>query len=320
MKLSPTNLKRYKEITEELFRAYLKQVLVDGLFHADPHPGNVILTDDSHIALLDLGMVGHTTPTMQEHLLKLALAISERKSDEAADVVIRDSQKDEESNLPEFRSRISRLLAERQDQGLQQLNVGTTLLEVTRNAEDYGLHVPSELTLLGKTLLQLDEVGKILDPTFDPNASIRRNVAELMSQRLMKNATQGSIPSSLLEMRDFLSALPSRLNRVMDAITNQELEVKIKAVDAKLVMEDFQKVANRITTGIVLGSLIMGACLLMRVETSFRLLGYTGLAIVCFLLAATGAFWLIITIFMQDHQNRKKPSHKRPCGLSFSSP
>lgn len=295
------------ELAETLFKAYLQQVLLDGLFHADPHPGNVFLTDDGHIALLDLGMVGHTTPTMQEDLIKLLLAISEGEGDEAADLVIRVSQKDEDFKQMEFRSRVSKLLAESQDQGLQQLDVGTTLLEVTRNAAENGLHVPGELTLLGKTLLQLDEVGKILDPTFDPNASIRRNVGELMSQRMTKDASQGSVFSSLLEMKEFVGGLPSRMNRIMDAITNQELEVKIKAVDAKLVMEGFQKIANRITTGIVLGALILGACLLMRVESSFRLLGYPGLAIVCFLLAATGGFWLVITILVKDHRTGKKP-------------
>ncbi|MEI7733265.1 MAG: AarF/ABC1/UbiB kinase family protein, partial [Verrucomicrobiota bacterium] len=79
-------------LAEELFKAYLKMVLLDGLFHADPHPGNVFLTDDGHLALLDLGMVGHTSPGMQENLLKLLLAISEGNSDAATDLVIRFSQ------------------------------------------------------------------------------------------------------------------------------------------------------------------------------------------------------------------------------------
>ena len=293
-------------LAEELFRAYLKQVLVDGLFHADPHPGNVFLTDDGHIALLDLGMVGHTTPGMQENLLKLLLAISEGNSDEAADLVIRISETTEEFNPTEFRRRIGQLMASRQDQGLQQINVGKSLLEVSKNAADNGLFAPSELTLLGKTLLQLDEVGKILDPAFDPNASIRRNVGELMSQRMSKTATQGSLFSSLLEMKHFVGGLPSRLNNIMDAIANHELEVKIKAVDAKLVMEGFQKIANRITTGIILAALIMGASILMQVQTSFRIFGYLGLAILCFLAAAVGGFWLVFNIFVQDHKGRKK--------------
>ena len=293
-------------LAEELFKAYLKQVLVDGLFHADPHPGNVFLTDDGRIALLDLGMVGHTTAPMQEQLLKLLLAISEGSSDEAADLVIRLSQTTEEYNQAEFRRRIGQLMASQQNQGLQQLNVGRSLLEVSGNAADNGLFVPSELTLLGKTLLQLDEIGKLLDPAFDPNASIRRNVGELMAQRLRKSATTGNLFSSLLEMKDFVGGLPSRLNQVMDSITNHELEVKIKAVDAKLIMEGFQKIANRITAGIVLASLILGASLLMQVETSFRILGYPGLAMLCFLVAAVGGFWLVLNIFAQDHHARKQ--------------
>src|SRR5436190_15119541 len=89
------------ELCEELFRAYLKQVLVDGIFHADPHPGNVFLTNENRIALLDLGMVGHTSPTMQENLLKLLLAISDGNSDSVADIVIRTSEKTEEFNAAE---------------------------------------------------------------------------------------------------------------------------------------------------------------------------------------------------------------------------
>ncbi len=293
-------------LAEELFKAYLKQVLVDGLFHADPHPGNVFLTDDGHIALLDLGMVGHTTPAMQESLLKLLVAISEGNSDEAVDLVIRISQTTEEFDRMEFRRRISQLMAANQDQGLQQMNVGRSLLEVSKNAADNGLFVPSELTLLGKTLLQLDEVGKILDPAFDPNASIRRNVGKLMSQRMRKHATQGSLLNSLLDMKDFVGGLPSRLNQIMDAITNREFEIKVKAVDAKMIMEGFQKIANRITTGIILAALIMGASILMQVESSFRLFGYPGLAILCFVAAAAGGFWLVLSILIQDHKERKK--------------
>ena len=294
-------------LAEELFKAYLKQVLVDGLFHADPHPGNVFITDDGHLALLDLGMVGHTTPGMQDKLLKLLLAISEGNSEQAAEVVIGMSQTTEEFNAAEFRRRLGQFIALRQDQGLQSLNVGKSILEVTRNAADNGLHVPSELTLLGKTLLQLDEVGKILDPSFDPNASMRRNVSELMTRRMRKQATQGSVLSALLEMKDFVGGLPSRINRVMDTVAGGELEVKVRVPDTQIMLEGFQKIANRITAGIVLAALIMGASTLTQTKTDFQMFGYPGLAMLCFLCAAAGGFWLVISIFVQDHKRRKKP-------------
>ena len=293
-------------LAEELFKAYLKQVLVDGLFHADPHPGNVFITDDERIALLDLGMVGRTTAGMQDNLLKVLLAISEGNSEQVAEIVIDISQTAEDFDETEFRRRIGQLITLRQDQGLQNLNVGKSLLEVTKNAADNGLYVPSELTLLGKTLLQLDEVGKILDPAFDPNASIRRNVTELMTRRMRKQATQGNALSSLLEMKDFITGLPSRVNRFMDTVTNSELEVKVRALDAKTVMEGLQKIANRITAGIILAALIMGASTLMQTQTRFQIFGYPGLAILCFLGAAAGGFWLVIRILIQDHERRKK--------------
>ena len=115
-------------LAEELFKAYLKQVLVDGLFHADPHPGNVFLTNDGRIALLDLGMVGHVTPRMQESLLHLLIAISEGKSEDAATVIVAISQTAEDFDASAFRKRIAQLLVESQDQGLQKMSVGASLL------------------------------------------------------------------------------------------------------------------------------------------------------------------------------------------------
>lgn len=297
-------------LCEELFRAYLKQVLIDGLFHADPHPGNVFLTDDNRIALLDLGMVGHTAPQMQDQLLKLLIALSDGKSDDAAELVIQISEKTDDFDPTSFKQELNKLIAARRDQALQQMQVGRSLLELSKNAAENGLFVPSELTLLGKTLIQLDEIGRILAPDFDPNASVRRNLDELLVRRMQKDASKGNVMSSLLELKGFIGSLPGRLNRMFDVINNAELELKVKSLDAKVVMEGMQKIANRITTGLVLAALIIGAAQLMRVETSFRLFGYPGVAILCFLAAAAGGFWLVINIFIQDYKSRKRISSR----------
>jgi predicted unusual protein kinase regulating ubiquinone biosynthesis (AarF/ABC1/UbiB family) len=297
-------------LAEELFKAYLKQILVDGLFHADPHPGNVFVTNDGRIALIDLGMVGHIAPAMQESLLKMLLALSEGNGEAIAEIAIRMCEKLEDSAVPEFRRRITQLVALKRDQGLEQLNVGRSLLDVSGIAEEDGLIMPAELVLLGKTMLQLDQVGRILDPKFEPTASIRRNVAALMAQSMRKELTQGNLFSTLLEMKDFTVALPAKLNRLMDAVANSDLEVKVKTTDAKMVMDSLQTIANRITMGIVLAGLIVGASLLMRVQTSFQVFGFPGLAILCFLAAATGGFWLVIRIFVSDYRSRRKILHR----------
>jgi predicted unusual protein kinase regulating ubiquinone biosynthesis (AarF/ABC1/UbiB family) len=246
-----------------------------------------------------------------ENLLRVLLAVSDGKGDEAADVLVSIGEKTDDFDVNAFRKGIGRIVVRIQDTGLRQINVGAMLLRIQRLASDSGLFVPSELTLLGKTLLQLDEIGNILDPTFDPNAAIRRHAADIMSQGLERDATHGSVLASLLEMKHFVAALPSRVNRVMDTIADAELEMKVRVVDADQIVEGFQKVANRIASGIVLAALIIGAALLMRIETPFHILGYPGLAMLCFIAAAAGGCWLLVTIFAQDRKRASRPSARK---------
>ena len=161
-------------LAEQLFRAYLKQILVDGFFHADPHPGNVLVTDAGQIALLDLGMVGRIAPRLQEPLLQLLLAISEGHSDDAVRFALKVGEVRPDFDEPEFSRRVADLVGRHQDAELRNMQVGKAVLEIGRISGDVGLRLPSELTMLGKTLLNLDQIAEALDPTFNPNASIRQ--------------------------------------------------------------------------------------------------------------------------------------------------
>ena len=288
------------ELGEQLFRAYLKQILVDGFFHADPHPGNVLVTDDGTIALLDLGMVARIAPRVQEHLLQLLLAISEGQSDAAVTFALKLGETREDFDEPEFSRRVSDLIGQHQDAELRNIHVGRAVLELGRAEGDVGLRLPTELALLGKTLLNLDQIAESLDPKFNPTASIRRNAAEIMRARLVKSASPGNLFSSILEMKDFVERLPARVNKILDAVANNQLSVKVDAIDEMRLMAGFQKVANRITMGLLLAALILGAAQLMRIETSFRILGYPGLAIIFFLLAAGGGVALMLSILFKD--------------------
>jgi predicted unusual protein kinase regulating ubiquinone biosynthesis (AarF/ABC1/UbiB family) len=293
------------DLAEELFHAYLKQILVDGFFHADPHPGNVLLTDDHRIALLDLGMVGHIAPQLQENLLQLLLAVSDGRGDEAAAIAIKLGELKEDFLENSFRQGVASLVSEHQGSQIDQIQVGRVVLEITQISGNSGLRLPVELTMLSKTLLNLDLVGKTLDPTFDPNASIRRNAERLLQQRAWKALSPINLLGGALEVKDLLARLPSRLNRILDTIARNELKFKVETIDEQVIIEGLQKIANRITLGLLLAALIVSAALLMRVETSFRLFGYPGFAILCFLGVGGGSLFLIVRILMHDHRSKK---------------
>ena len=120
------------ELAEELFRAYLQQILVDGFFHADPHPGNVFITDDHRVALLDLGMTGQIAPRLQENLLQLLLSVSEGRSDDAATIAIKIGEVTEQFQEIPFRNRIAALVGAQKSATLEQMQVGRVVLEITQ--------------------------------------------------------------------------------------------------------------------------------------------------------------------------------------------
>ena len=292
-------------LAEQLFKAYLKQVLVDGFFHADPHPGNVFLTSDGRIALIDLGMTARVSPEMQDKLLKFLLAVSEGRADDAAAISIEMGEPRDDFDKAEFSRRVVDLAASQQDKNLERIDVGRLVLEVTRVAGECGVRPPHSLTMLGKTLLNLDQVGRALDPKFDPNASVRRNAAEILQQRMLKSVSPASLFASVVEMKDFVAKLPGRAGKIMDALASNEFEIKVDTIDEKQLMEGFQKVANRIALGLVLAAMIVAAALLMRVETSFTIVGYPGFAILLFILVTVGGAALVLNIVFHDEKKKR---------------
>jgi predicted unusual protein kinase regulating ubiquinone biosynthesis (AarF/ABC1/UbiB family) len=294
-------------LAEELFRAYLRQVIVDGFFHADPHPGNVFLTDDGRLALIDLGMVNRLPLTRQEQLLKLLLAIADGHGEAAADVVVQMGRPREDFDRLALTRAVVDLVAQYQGASIKDLQVGAVMLSISRVAASGGLELPCEMTLLGKTLLNLDEIGRTLAPEFDVQGSLRRNAADLMKERVRRSLSISGAMGSLLELKEFLEALPTRLNRVVDLVSTNNLKLKLEVIDQQGLIDGFQKIANRIALGLLLASLIVGAALLMQVRTTFTLFGYPALAMVFFLIAAGGGAWLAVHIVRSDAPRKKRP-------------
>jgi ubiquinone biosynthesis protein len=293
-------------LSEELFRAYLKQILVDGFFHADPHPGNVFITDDDRLALIDLGMVAHISGAFQENLLRLLLAISEGRGDEAAEVCIKMGEPKPNFDKSDFEHRVSNLVVRHAGATLETINAGQVVIEITRISADTWFRLPPEFTMIAKALLNLDRCVYTLAPNFNPNEIIREEATNLLARRIAKSIEPGTVLTRVVEVKEFVERLPMRVNKILDAIGNNELKIGVDAIDERVVLEGLQKIANRITLGLVLASLIVGAALMMRVDTSFKIFGYPGFPTIFFLLAALGAIFLIINIVFYDKKPKKK--------------
>ncbi|HEX2048065.1 MAG TPA: AarF/UbiB family protein [Acidimicrobiales bacterium] len=298
------------DLAEQLFQAYLDQILVDGFFHADPHPGNVLLTDDNRLALVDLGQVARVPGAMRKQLIRLLLALSDGNGKGAAEAAVALGRPLENFDEQTFCARASDLVERSQGVTVEDIDAGSLVMELMRISGDEGLRLPPELSMLGKALLNLDQVAKELDPHFDPSEAIRRHTDSILETQMRPSS--GSAFATLLEARDFVEQLPARVNKVMDAMAEGTFHLDVHAFDEAELMRGFQKLANRLTMGLVVAALIVGAALLIQVETSSKLFGYPALAIVCFLVAAACGFALLWSILRADRKVNEQTRNKRP--------
>ncbi len=290
-------------LADSLFRAYLQQILVDGFFHADPHPGNILLCPDHRLAILDLGMVGRLNQRLRDQLVHLLAGISHGDGLQTAEAALSIGDAREEGiDRKAFINDIENLVGSTKKSDLKGLQVGSIVLMVMQVCATAGLRIPSGINLLGKTLMNLDRVGITLAPNFDPSAAIRKNLETISAARVKDSFSVASMMGALTETKDFLGTLPRRMNEILELISTNKLRVKVDSIDEHQLMLGLQKIANRITVGLILAALIVGSSMLARVDTTFRIWGYPGLAFIFFMSAAIGALLLLVQIFFKDEK------------------
>ena len=291
-------------LARELFAAYLDQILQHGFFHADPHPGNVLLTPDGRLGLIDLGMVARVTPELRERLIRLLLAVGERRGEEVARIAADMSEPSATCDVRRFSADVADLVERRAGGTVEQLDAGRLVLDLTRACTAAGLRPPPELSMVGKALLNLDLVARILDPSIAPVEIVREQALELARTGVAPSLS--GVLNAAMEARSFAEQLPGRVNRAMDALGNGKFELRVNAFDETEFLQGLHRMANRVAIGLVLAALIVGAAVLSRVQTSTRIGGYPAVAFICFLLAALGGAWLVITIAISDRRIRRR--------------
>jgi predicted unusual protein kinase regulating ubiquinone biosynthesis (AarF/ABC1/UbiB family) len=303
--VGPLGLMDYdtSSIADQLFKAYLKMILDDGFLHADPHPGNLMLTDDGRLALLDLGMVAVVPPRLQGSVVKLMLAIADGNGEEAALVLAEMGHPLEGYDAAAFRDDVSHLVSSAVNEG-SEFQAGTALMELSRMSGAHGLRPPAEMSMIGKALLNLDQATMHLDPDFAPAEVISGHIHRIMASGL--KTSPGGVLAAALEAKEFTTQLPRRANRILDTLAEGEFHLQVDAIDEERLLVVLQRIANRVVLGIVIAATILGAALLMRVPTAHQIWGYPAIAILCFLVAVIGGGTLSAWILVSDRRIAKR--------------
>lgn len=295
-------------LAADLVGAYLDQILVHGFFHADPHPGNVLLTTDGRLALIDLGMVARLSPQDQEQLLRLLLGVSSGDGAAAADALERLGERLDGFDGARMRAAVSDIVMRYGDTTVGQLATGRLLGELALVCSANGLRTQAALTLLGKTLLNLDQVARVLDPDIRLDRLIEGHASRVMRHRMAAAASPAKVMKSALDAAAFVEELPGRLNKVLESLAEGKLTLNLEGLDEGALLRGAQKLANRVATGVVIAAFVVTAALFSGNRTGTMLWGYPVLTYVFLGLALIASVWLVMGVVRGDLPQR---DHRR---------
>lgn len=295
-----------RHLAEALLRGYLDQVLVHGDIHADPHPGNLLVMEDGRLALFDLGMVVHVPPRQRDRLFRLLFAAVDGRGEDAAREAIAMGTRLEEFEEERYLREVGQLVARYAAHSGQSASESRLLFDIVRISTACGLRSPSEMSLLGKTLAHLETVCRALDPRVDMKHVVDRHLDSVMGERLRHTLSPHRVAAELMDLHVLTREAPRKLSDMLSLLADNRLQIRITGLEESRLMENMQKIANRITTGLIVAALLVAAAMIMRIETKVMLFGYPALALVLFLLAAALGIGIVASALLRDRKARPR--------------
>ena len=257
----PLEPERAAQLARDFFRAYVYQVVVEGVYHADPHSGNVLLTPDGRLALLDFGLLGRIDEDTRQGLALLLLAIAQNRADDVADVVVGLSLTSVSSDEAGFVHDVRRVLPRFHWRPLAGIRTGDALSGLQRLALQHGIGLPTSFALVGKTLSQADSIARALDPELDPVALIEQETVDVMILETSRRLEPNRLFAELYTQLDPLVNMPRRIGHLMRELERGSLKVGVVPTGLGELGYNMRSIANRLGAAIIISALLIGSAL-----------------------------------------------------------
>jgi ubiquinone biosynthesis protein len=257
---------RAADLARQFFRAYVHQVTVEGLYHADPHRGNVLLTTDGRLALVDFGLLGRLDDDTRRNLALLLLAVAQNRADDVADLILGLSRTSLSSDESGFLQEIRRKLPRYHGRPLAKIRAGEALADLQRISFEFGIGLPTTFALVGKTLAQADSIARVLYPELDPIALMEEDALEVMLREAERRLEPNQLFSWLYTQLEPLGRMPRRTGQLVSKLETGNLKVGVAPTDLGDLEVVMRSTANRIGGAVIVAALLIASALLARVH------------------------------------------------------
>ena len=281
------------KITTLLFRAFFKQVYIDGFFHADPHPGNIFYLQDGRLALLDCGMVGRLDPRTQQILTEMLLAIVDLDARRCSQLTLELAEASPQVNLNRLTNEYDQMLRKYYNRSISQINFSEVIYEILQVSRNNKIRLPSNMGLYSKTLANLEGVTRAFYPQVNLLDEIRPLMADVFRRQLLGERPTETLLKIGLDLKSLSLRSPRYLELFLDRLTSETLKWNLNIPRIDILAIALEDSANRLSFSILVGSLIMGAAI---ISTGSATTQVSVLSNVLFAVASLLGLWLILSI------------------------
>jgi ubiquinone biosynthesis protein len=289
-----------KELARAGATSLLHQILIAGFFHADPHAGNVLVTTDGRLCLLDWGLAGHLTRRLRYTLADTFIAVAAHDAEQIVQLGMSLAGPRAKPDYRTMEKEVTIVLRENLNFATGDEQIGRLILGLIEIFGRNGISVSQDYALMAKSVLSIEEVGRSLDPGFDLRQFARPVLRELHRERWSPGALVAKTRAFFASTVGRLGDVPAELDRLLRRLEQDDLTVNFQHRGLEGLNAALRTASNRIALGLIIGALIIGSSQIITAGIGgYRLFGYPALGIVGYLMSALLGLWVIIDIFRQ---------------------
>ncbi len=289
----------FAKVIQNGFDAVMTQVFVHGIFHADPHPGNIIVMKDNSIAFVDFGIVGYFEERLKNRCIDLLYGIVDQDQGMIMDTLVGMGMETDGIDYEQLRSDIGLIIEPLQHSSINEIKVSRVLEEILSVALKHKLRVPASFVLFGKTIITLEGIAIEYDPNFKFVETAKPFIERLVAKRKNPLYVWKSFVHNMDRYRKFAEEFPEKAERVLDKVQRGSIKVDIEDTDIRKLLVEIGRGSNRVAYGMLIAALLITSALLIQVEKGPTILGVPSLAFFSFAFASMLAFILFMSIIKE---------------------
>jgi len=277
-------------------KAAIKQILEDGFFHADPHPGNIVISDKKQLCLIDWGIVGRLSERDRYELIDLMKSIVDNDSRGMLNALLRLTNGGSGIDYRALERSLLDLLDSFYATPIGNLNLGQLLLDITVLLREHKLRLEPDLVLMVKALVTAEGTARMIYPELDVIKEAEGSVRHVASKRFEPGVMLRHIHTSLSDLLALYRLVPRRFSQIVDKLDRGELSVRFEHENLGGLRQTLEGVSNRLTFAIIIAALIIGSSMIITTGVRPLLWGFPALGIIGYVISGILGLWVIVTI------------------------